>query len=106
MVVARYASIRQNQPRFSHLKNFSVIQIFRRFQDHHSQELQRGSHLFRLLAYQLIRVFGTLLFYIENGESPESTSGYDSIHESSYWAAITMTTVGYGDLVPITLAGL
>jgi hypothetical protein len=40
-----------------------------------------------------VLIFGSILFYVENGGDPDSTSIYDSIPESSYWAIITMTTV-------------
>jgi len=35
----------------------------------------------------------------------ESNSGFDSIPRSIYWAIVTLTTVGYGDIAPSTPAG-
>ena len=43
---------------------------------------------------------GTLLYLIE-GEA----SGFTSIPRSMYWAIVTMTTVGYGDIAPQTVLG-
>lgn len=48
----------------------------------------------------LIIIVGTMMYLIE-GE----TSGFTSIPQSIYWAVVTMTTVGYGDVAPQTVAG-
>jgi voltage-gated potassium channel len=45
-------------------------------------------------------IVGTAMYLIE-GEK----SGFDSIPRAMYWAIVTMTTVGYGDIAPQTVAG-
>ena len=45
--------------------------------------------------------FASLCYFIEEGES----SGFTSIPTGIYWVVITMTTVGYGDIYPITGLG-
>jgi len=46
-------------------------------------------------------VFSCLCYYIEQDED----SGYTDIPTSFYWVVITMTTVGYGDIYPVTGLG-
>ena len=48
----------------------------------------------------LVVVFGSLIYLIE-GEA----HGFTSIPKSIYWAIVTMTTVGYGDISPQTSIG-
>ena len=44
---------------------------------------------------------GTLIYLIEGGQD----SGFTSIPRSVYWAIVTVTTVGYGDIAPQTAFG-
>ena len=55
-------------------------------------------YLFFLL--NLVIVLGSIMYLIEGEES-----GFDSIPRSIYWAIVTLTTVGYGDVSPLTPLG-
>ena len=49
-----------------------------------------------------IVVMGTIMYLIERDEPG---SGFTSIPRSVYWAIVTITTVGYGDIAPQTISG-
>ena len=48
----------------------------------------------------LVIIFGSLMYLIEGEEN-----GFTSIPRSIYWAIVTLTTVGYGDIAPATPLG-
>ena len=45
---------------------------------------------------------GTVTYIVEVGENEEQ---FSSIPSSIYWAIVTMTTLGYGDMAPLSVAG-
>lgn len=48
----------------------------------------------------IVTIMGTIMYMIESGED-----GFTSIPRSIYWAIVTLTTVGYGDIAPHTVVG-
>ncbi len=60
----------------------------------------RSIFVFFVLISVVVVVFGCLLYVIEGPEH-----GFSSIPLSIYWAIVTITTVGYGDLTPATPIG-
>lgn len=56
--------------------------------------------IFMLVVFTLIIILGSIMYLVENGEN-----GFSSIPDSIYWGIVTITTVGYGDISPVTPLG-
>ena len=61
---------------------------------------RRKISVFLFAVLTLVIVFGSLMYIIEGEEN-----GFTSIPKSTYWAIVTLTTVGYGDISPQTDIG-
>lgn len=56
--------------------------------------------VFLLSVVLLVVLLGTLMYVVEGQQN-----GFDNIPKSIYWSVVTLTTVGYGDVVPVTALG-
>lgn len=54
------------------------------------------------VTFILLILSSTLMYYIEHDAQPEQ---FASIAHSFWWAVATLTTVGYGDVYPVTMLG-
>lgn len=61
---------------------------------------RRKITIFIFTVLTLVTILGSLMYLIE-GE----VNGFTSIPKSIYWAIVTLTTVGYGDITPQTILG-
>ena len=93
------------------LVDIRVIRLIRIFRIYGLTRYMRGANtmqialrssrpkitVFLLFLSITVTVIGTLMYIIE-GQS----NGFEDIPKSIYWTIVTITTVGYGDVVPIT----
>jgi voltage-gated potassium channel len=61
---------------------------------------RRKIMVFLFTVLTLVIIFGSLMYLIE-----DESNGFTSIPRSIYWAVVTLTTVGYGDISPQTNIG-
>lgn len=88
-----------------------VLRIFRILKlVHYSEQMQtltravsNSRHklfVFFFFILTVLVIFGSIMYLIEGPEN-----GFTSIPHGIYWAVVTMTTVGYGDIAPHTVLG-
>ena len=95
------------------LRMFRIIRILRVFRIHHYADPLRvigdvlkkkqGQLLSSIFIVMILMVASSLMMYnLEHEAQPEA---FANAFSGFWWAANTLLTVGYGDIVPVTLAG-
>jgi voltage-gated potassium channel len=89
------------------LRLFRILKLVR-----YSRAIKRFSRAFEIVREELILFFCVTvvllylsavgIYYFENAAQPEK---FASVFHSLWWSIITLTTVGYGDIYPITVGG-
>ena len=102
---------------FSVVRSLRLLRVFRIMNlswfQHEGEDLgnaiwrARGKIIvFLMVVMIIVTVAGTIMYEIEhNWSNSEEVSDFTSIPNGIYWAIVTMTTVGFGDIVPVTTAG-
>jgi voltage-gated potassium channel len=95
------------------LRSFRLLRLFRLLKlARYTTAMDRLAAAIRAVREELI-VFGIIsflvlylcsigIYYFEHDAQPEA---FASVFHSMWWAAVTLTTVGYGDVYPITVGG-
>ena len=89
------------------LRLFRILKLVRynRAMNHFTRAIRSAKEeilLFVFITLILIYFAAVGIYYFENQAQPEH---FSSIFDSLWWAIITLTTVGYGDVYPITVGG-
>lgn len=93
------------------IRTLRLLRVFRVFKlvrfvgeaQHLAQALKSSVYkvtVFLVTVLISVTIMGAIMYLIEGEQS-----GFSSIPKSIYWAVVTITTVGYGDIVPITVLG-
>jgi len=92
------------------IRALRLLRLFKLFR--YSKTIKRLQTAFKLAKQELVMFFsltciiiyisGIGIYYFENPYQPEK---FSSVIDSLWWSVATLTTVGYGDVYPITVGG-
>ena len=87
------------------IRIFRIFQLSKYLRSGHTMQIALRSSRPKIIVFILyisliVVILGTLMYIIEGQQN-----GFDNIPKSIYWAVVTLTTVGYGDVVPVTTLG-
>jgi len=92
------------------LRVLRVVRLFKLCRYHHATHryyraliiVKEELALFGLVTFALLYLSAVGIYYFEHTVQPER---FQSVFDGLWWAVATLTTVGYGDIYPITAGG-
>lgn len=95
------------------MRAFRLLRLFRLFKLARYNKAMKHFHQAFVIAKEELILFGAValillylssvgIYYFENEAQPEK---FSSVFQSLWWSIATLTTVGYGDVYPITVGG-
>jgi voltage-gated potassium channel len=98
---------------FRSIRALRILRLFRAFKlARYSRAMQRFHRAFLIAKEEILLFLAVALmviyfaavgaFWFENEAQPEA---FASVFHSLWWAVVTLTTVGYGDVYPVTVGG-
>jgi len=84
---------------------FRIFQLSKYLRSGHTMQIALRSSRPKIIVFILyisliVIILGAIMYVVEGQQN-----GFENIPRSIYWAVVTLTTVGYGDVVPITTLG-
>jgi voltage-gated potassium channel len=87
------------------IRVFRIFQLSKYLRSRHTMQIALRSSRPKIIVFILyisliVIILGAIMYIVEGQQN-----GFENIPKSIYWAVVTLTTVGYGDVVPITTLG-
>ncbi len=95
-----------------YLRLFRLLRLLKLSQHFHGLDVfgtvlrrEAGAIVGALIIMMIITVVSACLMFTVENSAAAGAAQFDSVAQAIWWAVVTLTTVGYGDITPVTYAG-